>query len=117
VNNVPSTVLKNFGADLVLSVNCSPDLSSTPLSSSNLPSLFGRSIDILVQHSVGLRSHYTDIEIRPKIKNYGLFDFKKGMEMFELGRKAALDALPQIKQKIKELKQPLSQSSQSDDQT
>ncbi len=103
VNNVPSTVLKTYGADLVMSVNSSLNLQTTPLQSNSLPSLFGRCIDILVQHSVSLRSHYTDIEIRPKMRPYSIFDFKKGMEMFDLGRAAAEQELPKIQEYIKKL--------------
>ncbi|MBT7408934.1 MAG: hypothetical protein HN826_04465, partial [Methylococcales bacterium] len=103
VNNVPSTVLKKSGADLVISVNCSPDLRHTPVTSTSLPAMFGRSLDILIQQSVQLRSHYTDVEIRPDIRSYGLFDFKKGMEMFDIGRTAAEEMLPEIKEKIGKL--------------
>lgn len=104
VNNVPSTVLKESGADVVISVNCSPDLRTSPVTSMSLPAMFGRSLDILIQQSVQLRSHYTDIEIRPDIRAYGLFDFKKGMEMFDIGRKAAEAKLPEIKEKIQQMK-------------
>jgi|GEM_PF-354751 len=104
VDNVPSTVLKNAGADLVISMNCSPDLRSTPLTSTSMSALFGRSLDILIQQSVQLRSHYTDIEIRPQVGGYGLFEFRKGMETFALGRQAVLERLPEIKEKITALK-------------
>lgn len=104
VNNVPSTVLKESGADLVISVNCSQDIARAPLTSTTLPSMFSRSLDILIQQSVQLRAHYTDIEIRPDIKPYGLFDFKKGMEMFDIGRVAALEHIDEIKAKIAALK-------------
>lgn len=100
VNNIPSTILKKYGADLVVSVNLSPKMEQSPIVTTSIPSVLGRSIDILMHQSAEVRSRYTDIEIRPQLQEYGMFDFKKGMEMYERGRMAAYEKLDEIKSKL-----------------
>jgi len=56
-----------------------------------------------MMHTQMVKSYLTDAQIiiEPKIGDFGFFDFSKGKEIIESGRKAAIEKIPEIKRKLR----------------
>jgi NTE family protein len=54
-------------------------------------------------HAQMVKSYLLDAQIiiEPKIGDFGFFDFSKGKEIIESGRKAAIEKIPEIKRKLR----------------
>ncbi|MCG2790075.1 MAG: hypothetical protein L6405_09065 [Actinomycetia bacterium] len=48
-----------------------------------------------------LPAPFRPIKPEPKIGDFGFFDFSKGKEIIESGRKAAIEKIPEIKRKLR----------------
>jgi NTE family protein len=56
-----------------------------------------------IMHTQMVKSYLPDVQIliEPKIGDFGFFDFSKGKEIIERGRKAAIEKIPEIKRKLR----------------
>jgi predicted acylesterase/phospholipase RssA len=56
-----------------------------------------------MMHAQMVKSYLLDAQIiiEPKIGDFGFFDFSKGKEIIESGRKAAIEKIPEIKRKLR----------------
>ena len=56
-----------------------------------------------IMHTQMVKSYLLDAQIiiEPKIGDFGFFDFSKGKEIIESGRKAAIEKIPEIKRKLR----------------
>ncbi len=56
-----------------------------------------------MMHTQMVKSYLLDAQIiiEPKIGDYGFFDFSKGKDIIESGRKAAIEKIPEIKRKLR----------------
>jgi NTE family protein len=91
VDNYPVTVPREYGADVVIGI----DIGSRP--GSHAPK---NVVDMLVaaasvrQKSTGVR--VLDVDIIPDVREFSSFEFEAIPEMYERGRQAAEQAIPQI---------------------
>lgn len=95
-NNVPSDLLRWAGADLVIAV----DLGFASQANSEIDTILEillQSLDIMGQTSTEIRLEQTaDIVIQPKTGGASLSEVRKIPSIIETGRRATIDAWPQI---------------------
>lgn len=91
---VPVRTARDIGADLIIAVDLSELLpKSCP---NNLFGVAARSAEIkFLLHSTSCMSG-ADVVIRPELGDIGLFDDTHLEQVYQAGRKAAIDALPEI---------------------
>lgn len=102
VEPVPVPTAKLFKPELIIAIS----INNAP--PKDMPS---NSIDL--GYRASWLSYYTlsqtqaesaDINIHPDLSGFGMFEDHRKEELYNLGRQAALDALPQIKKKLKKLR-------------
>ncbi len=96
-NNVPSSQARRFGADFVISVNISPTPAATSFNPKSVGSNMLRAVEVMMHQSTSRHQDFTDVEIRPRVFEYGMFDFEKTELFMELGRRAAEEKLPELR--------------------
>jgi Predicted esterase of the alpha-beta hydrolase superfamily len=104
---VPVKVAKEKGADFVIAVNLYGKLSETPyrkVSSVNFYKIFSDSIDILQYNLAKENCRDADVVIAPDVQDIGWDYFWKPVEVIERGVKAAVEKIPEIKEKLKNKK-------------
>lgn len=108
---VPTTPVREMGADLVIAVNVESNYFTTPRAT--IPSLSQAPLHsiIILQHNLTLHSLKTaDIAITPDIDPIGLvgwnylFDSKKAQVIIKAGEDAARKSLPEIRKVIEEMR-------------
>jgi NTE family protein len=109
---VPVNVVKKMGADFIIAVNVNADVSDRMGKASikrvkrhkqpNIFSVLMQSLYITTYSLARQTMAEADIIIEPDMPHIGTADFNKAEEMIEKGRKAALEALPEIKRKLGE---------------
>lgn len=73
------------------------------LKNPNFLTVLSRSMELVEQaHRQGLLDHSCDIILSPNVKNYGKVDFASGKYFLEEGRRATLEALPEIQKLLRE---------------
>ncbi len=93
IDPVPVRVARHFESEIIVVVDLRGLL--PPTFPSNLFGVAARSAEIaLLWQSEGCLQH-ADVVIRPELDEFGTFD-DKNEEIYEAGRKAAFEALPQI---------------------
>ncbi|HAK60425.1 MAG TPA: hypothetical protein DCO77_08595 [Nitrospiraceae bacterium] len=95
-NNLPVSVAKAMGSDIVIAV----DASAKPISKENLTSLFSvmsQTITLQVQRGARREAALADIVILPDTSAYSFSDFPKIKEIVVTGERAARAALPAIR--------------------
>lgn len=100
VNRVPADVCRNMGADFVIAV----DVGWAPLRSNirNLPDVITQTIDILSRQAALYQGNVADVIIEPDLGNVTLTQLNRSKEIIEKGRLAAVAALPEIKNRLKQ---------------
>ncbi|MCG8401944.1 MAG: patatin-like phospholipase family protein [Firmicutes bacterium] len=98
--NVPSYVLRQMGADLVIAVDVGYD-GHRAHALDNIVDLLVQSLEIVSSESINLKlERYADLLIRPVIKNMGSWDFGKVKYCIGRGEFAATNALDDIKKRL-----------------
>ncbi len=95
-NTIPSDVVKNMGADYVVSVDCNP-ARGYGTSSTKLLDLVSASIRILMKSNAVKGKFYSDVLIEPDTKRFKSSKLKGSEEMIEEGYKAAIKKIDEIK--------------------
>lgn len=67
----------------------------------SIQSILDKSMSMM--HTQMVKSYLQDAQIiiEPKIGDFGFFDFSKGKDIIESGRKAAIEKIPEIKRKLR----------------
>lgn len=102
VSPVAVDVARKYGANLVIAVDISSD--TDPDASTSTIETILRSVDIMYSKICGAELAKADVVIRPKVGKIGASDFSKRDEAIMEGEKAALLALPAIKEKLASFK-------------
>jgi NTE family protein len=66
----------------------------------SIQSILDKSMNLVQTQLVKSYIEKADIVIEPKIGDFGFFDFVKGHQIIEAGRKAAIKKIPEIKKKL-----------------
>ena len=106
VNPVPVSVLKRMGADYIIAVNVipPPQARAKPTAGSKAPGI----IEVVMQ-SIFISAHFlvdsclkgADTVIEPRVAQIGVGDFRRAQECILQGERAAQDAIPEIRRKLK----------------
>jgi NTE family protein len=111
---VPVEVVRRMGADFIIAVNVNPDVadrmgktSQARAAARKEPNIFQimmQSIYITTYSLARNSLENADIIIEPDLSHIGAGDFNKARELITRGRRAAQNAIPEIKRKLGELK-------------
>ena len=109
LNNVPADLVDSMGAEVVLAVDVSPDVTDMEFwKEQHMPGIAlanWRTNAIMVANftAAKLRKAHTDLIIRPRINPQitTLSGFKYLKELVDAGAKAALEALPELRRMLK----------------
>lgn len=102
VSPVAVEAARRYGADIVIAVDISSDLGNVKPESTIETIL--QSINIMYSKMVQLQLSKADVIIRPKVGHISSSDFSKRHEAILEGEKAAIDALPKLKEIIERLR-------------
>ncbi len=110
---VPVEVVRNMGADFIIAVNVNPDVADRMgktiqerVEARKEPNIFQiimQSIYITTYSLARTSLENADIVIEPDLSNIGAVDFNKARELITRGRRAAQDAIPEIKRKLENI--------------
>ncbi|MHB8846154.1 MAG: patatin-like phospholipase family protein [Nitrospirota bacterium] len=98
VDNLPVTVARERGADVVIAVDIGVDIENRDIS--NLIEVITQSINIMAAENVRRRKREADVVISPAVGSVGMMDFDKKKVCMQAGIEAARKALPEIREKI-----------------
>lgn len=88
LNNLPTDVVKEMGADIVIAVDLVyPRPKAEEIGS--LLSVLGRSLDVMIQANVSRNVRLADIVLRPDLLGYDTFSFGAAKELIERGHQEA----------------------------
>ncbi len=88
LNNIPTDVAKEMGADIILVINIETQLGDRS-SLQSLVSILGQTFYVATVENSRRSLRQADIIIAPDLKNYSTFDFGKGEEIVKLGYEGA----------------------------
>ncbi|HXG85994.1 MAG TPA: patatin-like phospholipase family protein [Pyrinomonadaceae bacterium] len=88
LNNIPTDVAVDMGADIILVVNIETQLGDRS-SLQDLVGILGQTFYVATVENSRRSLRQADIIIAPDLKNYGTFDFGAGKEIVELGYSGA----------------------------
>lgn len=123
LNKVPSRILREKGARVVIAVNVTPErdtgleashgspgwvrrcLDQVPpirrwLSGPNILRIVSRSISVSGLHLSRLHNDVVDVEIKPRIEHFDFLRFEQFEQIVEAGMEATRKALPEIREAI-----------------
>jgi NTE family protein len=103
VDNIPIAVARELGADLVIAVDISENV--TNFNITNVVDVALQSIAIIFRENVGFHKKDADILITPAVGAVGSFDFTQKKRTMQAGIDAARIAAPEIRRRIDEWKQ------------
>lgn len=84
LNNIPTDVVKEMGADIILVVNIETQLGDRS-SLLDLVGILGQTFYVATVENSRRSLRQADIIVAPDLKNYGSFDYDAGKEIVELG--------------------------------
>ena len=100
VENIPIQPARDKGADIVIAVDISENV--TNFNISNLVDVVLQSVNIMFSENVGYKKKHADILITPAVADITMFDFTRKKQCMQAGIEAAQKAMPQIKQLIEQ---------------
>jgi NTE family protein len=98
VDNLPVTVARELGADMVIAVDISVDIENREIS--NLIEVIIQSVNIMAAENVRRRKQEADVVISPAVGSVGMMDFSQKKQCMQAGIEAAQRAMPEIRRKI-----------------
>ncbi len=99
VDNLPVSVAREKGADIVIAVDVSADVAVDGVT--NLLEVMLQSVNIMAAENVKAKMRNADILISPAVKDVGMLDFTQKKQCLQAGMEAAQKAIQEIKKKIK----------------
>lgn len=103
VNNVPASVVRAMGADLVIASDVT-NYANTPGPPRSAGEAVMRAFDIAARQSVSASLEWADIVIRPEVGGVNGFSFKSAPELIRRGYVAAQAQIPGILARLEELR-------------
>ncbi|HYA86027.1 MAG TPA: patatin-like phospholipase family protein [Nitrospirota bacterium] len=100
VDNIPVSVARERGADLVIAVDISENVINYNIT--NLIDVILQAVTIMAFENVKYKRKEADVLISPAVGNVGMLDFTQKKRCMEAGIDAAQKAMPVIKKKIEE---------------
>ena len=100
IDNVPVSVARDKGADLVIAVDIGKQVSNFNIV--DIIDVMLQSITIMSAENARFRKQEADILIVPNIGDVGMLDFTQKKRCMQAGIDAARLAMPEIKEKIEE---------------
>lgn len=100
---VPVSVAKRMGADFVIAVNVTPDISDRVLKKRKEPGIFHVIMQSIYITTYAMAQHNlkdADIVIEPDLSGIGAGDFRRARECIIRGVQAARIAIPEIKRML-----------------
>ncbi len=108
---LPARVVRDMGADIVISVNVlsrlDPRAVVHPKGVSGIFSVANASIDIMMRNLTKQDATLSDIVIAPEVSSFNSRDFDRARPLIELGAVSAKEVLPRIKGAITAKTPPL----------
>lgn len=98
-NSIPSDVVKELGADVVVGIDIRTQSSGKSLLSKFIPTFKGKTD---TPWEKGYK--YSDVMLHPNLEGFTSVSFLDGNKMYEIGYKEALKKIPEIKEKIEAYK-------------
>ncbi|MCT4635444.1 MAG: patatin-like phospholipase family protein [Rickettsiales bacterium] len=102
IEPVPVPTAKSFHSQLIIAINISNSPPNDP--PYNSIELGYRASWLSYYTLAKTQAELAHINIHPNLSGFGILEDHRKEELYQLGRQAALDALPQIKDKVKNLK-------------
>jgi NTE family protein len=96
VNDVPTDVVRDMGADRVIGVDLNADR-VIPKRPENLIEIFYRSLNILIYNSAGRAKRASDLMVVPRLEGFSYHDLGRLDELVERGERAARDQMEALK--------------------
>jgi len=100
VDNIPISVAREKGADIVIAVDISENV--TNFNITNLVDVVLQSVNIMFNQNVGYKKKNADVLITPAVGNVGMLDFTQKKRCMQAGIEAAQRSIPEIRKKIEE---------------
>jgi len=100
LNDVPTDICREMGADVVLGVELSADMNRerTP---ENIFGVLMATFAIMVRHSQEKKPDHNTIVIQPDLAGFNYHNLKRADEMIQRGEQAARDCIGQLLRKLK----------------
>jgi NTE family protein len=99
IDRLPVEVARARGADIIIAVDVTfgPD---RKVAINNTMDVIMTAMDIMQKHHFDFIGPQADVLIQPAVGNFASRDFDSSREIVDLGRKATLDKIAEIKEKI-----------------
>ncbi len=100
LNNVPDDVVKKMGADIVIAVDVLNKYLFNPKKILTSISILYNCTQLQIIQQRKLKEKFADVTIEPKVQHHKIYAFgkKSTMDIIRLGREAAEEQLPKIKE-------------------
>jgi NTE family protein len=98
VDNIPISAAREMGADIVIAVDISENVSNFNIT--NLMDVVIQSVNIMFRENVGAKKKDADVLIAPAVGNVAMLDFTQKKRCMQAGIEAAQKAVPEIREKI-----------------
>lgn len=95
VDNLPIAVAREKGADVVIAVDISENITNYKIS--DVVDVTLQAINIMFEKNVAMKRKDADILLTPDVRNVGLMDFNHKKRLMQAGMTAARKAMPEIK--------------------
>jgi len=100
MDNIPISVAREKGADIVIAVDISENV--TNFNITNLVDVVLQSVNIMFNESVRYKKKDADVLITPAVGDVAMLDFTQKKRCMQAGIAATQKAMPEIKKKIEE---------------
>jgi NTE family protein len=100
IDNIPISVAREMGADLVIAVDISENVTNFTIT--NLIDVVIQSVNIMFRENVKHQIKDADVLITPAVGNVAMLDFTQKKQCMQAGIEAAQKAVPEIGKKIEE---------------
>ena len=98
IDNIPIAVAREKGADIVIAVDISENVTNYNIS--NLADVTLQAVAIMFRENVGYKKKDADILITPAVGNVGMLDFTQKKFSMQAGIEATQRAIPEIRKAI-----------------
>jgi NTE family protein len=100
IDNIPVSVARERGADIVIAVDISENV--TNFNITNLVDVMLQAVNIMAAENAKHQRKEADVLISPAVGNVGMLDFSQKKRCMQAGIEAAQKAMPEIKEKIEQ---------------
>lgn len=98
VENIPASTAREKGADIVIAVDISRNVTNYDIS--NVIDVVLQSVNIVFSDNTASTKKDADVLITPAVEDVAMFDFTRKKECMQAGIEAARKALPEIRRRL-----------------